>query len=199
MKARAGSPDYGLAIIFEVLCAGRIEFATRDPAGGTQQVPVLCTDEDDMPLPPSDYVIGISRVYAYPDRINTNPVIEAATFEQRRHPRAGHHGRELHDGEAERLQGEQDRPPRLRRELGAQPFGGGARRRAARADLGGLVLGRGHDVRDSRLLFDTRDGRVGDTEVKYHAPKDVTDGTIWGVVHDNRGGATWLVIPLHVR
>lgn len=81
IKERQGSDPYGLAIVFNVLCAGRIEFVPRDPEGGPQQVPVVCSDENGMKLPPSDYVIGISRVYSFAERINTNPVLEKVTLE----------------------------------------------------------------------------------------------------------------------
>ena len=52
---------------------------------------------------------------------------------------------------------------------------------------------------EARLLFDTREGRVTDNENIFRATKDVADGTLWAVVHDNRGGATWIIVPLHVR
>ena len=52
---------------------------------------------------------------------------------------------------------------------------------------------------DSRLLFDTRAGRVSDPAVTFRSPKDPIDGTLWAVVHDNRGGAAWIVLPLHIR
>jgi hypothetical protein len=52
---------------------------------------------------------------------------------------------------------------------------------------------------DARLLFDTRQGRVSESENKYRAPQDPVDGTLWAVVHDNRGGVAWTVIPIHVR
>ena len=142
IKQRPGSPPYGLAIIFNVSVRRPLEFAPRDPNGGAQQVPVLCTDENGVKLPPSDYVIGISRVYSYPDRTNTNPVIQAHDARGPGRPRsAGRDADEVHRRPREGLQGEQARDPRVGLELGAQPLRRDAHRRAARADLGRLVLG----------------------------------------------------------
>ena len=58
---------------------------------------------------------------------------------------------------------------------------------------------RGDLADDARLLFDSRKGRVSESAVVYRAPYDPTSGTLWAVVHDNRGGAAWAVIPVRVR
>ena len=57
----------------------------------------------------------------------------------------------------------------------------------------------------SRLLYATSpvgtNGSVGDTNAtdnKFSPPSDPGDGTIWIVVHDNRGGATWVTVPVKV-
>jgi hypothetical protein len=200
VKEREGSEPYGLAIIFNILCAGRVEFAQRDPSGGVQQVPVLCTDENGVKLSPADYVIGISRVYSYPTRINTNPVIEALTFEgkdvlpaqgitlercteeKQRDCKEHKLGIRVSDSSWETNPSEVTRDGELHEQIWVDWY----------SDIGKLDS-------ESRLLFDTREGRVSDSDVKYFAPKDPTDGTLWGVVHDNRGGASWIYVPLHVR
>lgn len=200
VKERPGSSPYGLAVVFNILCAGRVEFATRDPSGGIQQVPVLCTDENGVKLPPSDYVIGISRVYSYVDRINTNPVIEAITFE----------GKDVVPAQgltvAVCTEAKQSDCPENKIDL---------RLAASSWELNPSEVTRDGELHeqiwvdwysdigkldsDSRLLFDTREGRVPESEVKYRAPKEPANGTLWGVVHDNRGGAAWIVVPLRVR
>ena len=200
VKVREGIDPYGLAIVFNVLCAGRVEFAARDLSGGSQQVPVLCTDENGVKLPPSDYVIGISRVYAYADRINTNPVIEVLTLEgkdvlpaqgvtverctseREKDCKENKIGLRVSDSSWELNPSEVTREGELREQIWVDWY----------SDIGTLDS-------DSRLLFDTREGRVTDSDVTYRAPKEPTDGTLWGVVHDNRGGASWIFLPLHVR
>ena len=52
---------------------------------------------------------------------------------------------------------------------------------------------------DARLLFDTRKGRPEKTTVAFRAPPATTRGTLWGVVHDSRGGQTFLTFPVEVR
>jgi hypothetical protein len=200
LKEREGSPPYGLAIVFNILCAGRVEFATRDPAGGAQQVPVLCTDENGVQLPPSDYVIGISRVYSYADRTNTNPVIEAMTLGgvdvleaqgiSVDHCTAAHEkdcpeiklGMRVSDSSWELNPSDVTRTGVPHEQIWIDWY----------SDIGSFDD-------EARLLFDTQQGRISDSDDTYRAPKDPSDGTLWGVVHDNRGGASWIVVPLHVR
>ncbi|MDB4935695.1 MAG: hypothetical protein JWP87_2667 [Labilithrix sp.] len=200
VKPRKGSEPYGLAIVFNILCAGRVELAERDPSGGVQQVPVLCVGEDGVPLPASDYVIGISRVYAYPDRVNMNPVIEALTFEDKdvapalgitiekcltekeRDCKENKIDIRVSDASWELNPSEVTRDGEIREQIWVDWY----------SDLGKFDG-------DARLLFDARQGRISDSEVTFRAPKNPTDGTLWAVVHDNRGGAAWITVPLHVR
>jgi hypothetical protein len=200
IKERPGAPPYGLAIVFNVLCAGRVEFAQRDPNGGAQQVPVLCTDENGVKLPPSDYVIGISRVYSYADRTNTNPVIEAMTLE----------GKDVLEAQGVTLDKcTADREKDCKEnKLGVRVSDSSWELNPSDVTRTGVPheqiwvdwysdIGSFDD--EARLLFDTQQGRVSDSDDTYRAPKNVSDGTLWGVVHDNRGGAAWIVVPLHVR
>ena len=201
VQPRLGSPQpYGLGVVFNILCAGRVELATRDPNGGPQQVPVLCTDEDGKPLPPSDYVIGISRVYAWPDRNNTNPVIEVMRFE---------------DKDVDPTKGITFEKCTAAKERDCKENKIDVRVSDASWELNPAEVTRDGDLHEqiwvdyysdigtfddeARLLFDTRNGRASDSNVIFRAPKDVADGTMWAVVHDNRGGATWIVIPIHAR
>ncbi len=200
VKPREGSPPYGLALVFNVLCAGQIQFATRDPAGGAQQVPVLCTDENGVQLPPSDYVIGISRVYSYLDRTNTNPIIEAMTLE----------GKDVLPGQGvtlDRCTADREKDCKENK-LGMRVSDSSWELNPSDVTRNGVPheqiwvdwysdIGMFDD--EARLLFDTQQGRISDSDVTYRAPKDLVDGTLWGVVHDNRGGAAFLVVPLHVR
>ena len=202
VKERPGSAPYGLAIVFNILCAGRVEFAARDPSGGAQQVPVLCTDENGVKLPPSDYVIGISRVYAYADSRQHEPG-RSRRSRSRARTSCRPQGITVERCTAEKQRDckeNRDRHPRLGLELGGEPLGGHPRRRAPRAESGSTGTRTSESSTATRGSSSTRaQGRVPDSDVKYLAPKDPTDGTLWGVVHDNRGGAAWIFIPLHVR
>ncbi len=200
VQERKGIPPYGLAIVFNIACAGRVEFAARDASGGAQQVPVLCSDESGKRLPPSDYVIGIARVYAWADRVNTNPVVESltaggndvdltagitldrCTSAKESECAENKIGLRVSEASWEPNPSEVTRDGELREQIWVDYY----------ADLGTFDD-------EARLLFDTRQGRVSESDVKYRAPKDAADGTLWAVVHDNRGGAAWVSAPLHIR
>jgi hypothetical protein len=56
---------------------------------------------------------------------------------------------------------------------------------------------------DSTLLYDPMAGLIGtpsatDTEFDPPASTVGLDGFLWIVVHDNRGGAAWVTVPVHV-
>jgi hypothetical protein len=55
---------------------------------------------------------------------------------------------------------------------------------------------------EARLLYDPAGGSVGsphDTDDGFQPPSTPGEGTMWIVVHDDRGGAAWKQIPLHVK
>ena len=202
IQPRARDPEhpYGLVVVFNVLCAGRLEFVARDPEGAAQQVPIACSDDNGVRLPASDYVIGITRVYSFPDRINTNPVLEKVTFEgndvdlakgitfekctaeKEKDCKENKIDVRVSDSSWETNPSDVTRDGELREQIWVDYY----------SDIGTFDD-------EARLLFDTRVGRVSESEVKFRAPKSVADGTMWAVVHDNRGGAAWYVVPFHVR
>jgi hypothetical protein len=61
----------------------------------------------------------------------------------------------------------------------------------------------GSFTHDSTLLYDPTAGLIGppsktDTEFDPPAAPASPDGFVWIVVHDNRGGAAWVTVPVHV-
>ena len=193
--------QYGLAIVFNVACAGHLEVMETDPAAGLQQVPIGCFDDDRNRVDPSEYVIGFTRAYAYASRTNANPVVASVTFEGR--PVNLAKGIKVDrcttakrsecpevsidvsttDASWEENPGDKDPDGNIRHEqLWATYF-------ASVGELGG----------NARLLYDPVRGKIDRLEIKYQAPNEAGDGTLWIVVHDNRGGTTWVLVPLHVR
>jgi hypothetical protein len=198
IQPRQGSAPYGLAIVFNIACAGQVRIVERT-GNNPQQVPIECTDEIGNPLPPSDYVIGINRVYSYDDRTNTNPVVEGVTLDDA--------GVDLEKGftvdhcvaekRADCKAVKMDvRVSRASQETSpGGPFGPPANEQiwvTYYSDLGDLAD-------EARLLYDTKAGQVTETAVEYRPPYQAGEGTVWAVVHDNRAGAAFLVIPLHVK
>jgi hypothetical protein len=52
---------------------------------------------------------------------------------------------------------------------------------------------------DGRVLYDPTRGKIADTATTYQSPQQAMTGTLWVVVHDNRGGASWRTFPLSVE
>lgn len=200
IQPRVAAEPYGLAYVFNILCAGKVILAERDPSGGPQQVPLQCVDENDEKLPPSDYVIGIQRVYAYDTKTNTNPVIEKVTLD----------GKDVDPAVGlviDRCTGVSKRSDCPEKKIDVRvsdtswednptPFDAEQVKEQVWVTY---YSDQGDFDNEARLLFDTRRGRVSESDVIYRAPYDAVDGTVWAVVHDNRGGAAWVVLPLHVK
>ncbi|MBX3190305.1 MAG: hypothetical protein KF819_25120 [Labilithrix sp.] len=195
------SAPYGLVIVFNVLCAGQVRFVARDLEGGAQQVPVACTDDEGNKLPPSEYVVGISRVYSYAERLNANPVIEKVLLEQQEiDPAVGVVVERCTDGTRERECKENKIDLRMAESSWEENPGDVTREGPLREQIWVTYYSDiGTFAQDARLLFDTRKGRVADSDVSFRAPRAPASGTLWAVVHDNRGGAAWVVVPIHVR
>ena len=197
VQPRDGIDPYGLAVLFNVACPGRLEFVSTTAGGSPQQVPLKCSDANGNALLPKDYVIGISRVYAYDTRTNANPIIEQTlkddvavdlaagiTVEPCREAKRAdckdiHLDLRVPDESWEANPAE---TTSVREQIWVDWY----------SDIGDFSD-------DARLLFDTKQGRTSESFNKFHAPADPQDGTIWAVVHDNRGGANWVVFPVHVR
>ncbi|NOU32914.1 MAG: hypothetical protein HOO96_33835 [Polyangiaceae bacterium] len=200
---KSGEP-YGLAILFNIVCAGRILIDEVDPSKGVQQVPISCVDEYGEKLPPTQYVIGLTRVYAYANRVNNNPVIEGLTFQGAPiDPKVGITVDRCTAKDVDKLQ---DCPelkvdvqvPATSNELneGEKDVDGTPLRELVWASF---FASTGTFDGDARLLYDTRTGKVGDTVIRYLPPAIPGDGTLWTVVKDNRGGAVWTDFPVHVK
>ncbi len=192
---------YGVAILFNVACAGHLEIVASDPSTGPQQVPLACFDENENKLDPSQYVIGFTRVYAYDTRANANPVIDHVSFEG--NPVDLTHGIDMdHCATPKRRD-----CPELKLDVTVTPDSwevnpsdkdpnGNVRHEQIWAAYFSSI---GQLASDARLLYDPAQGLVSGSEVKYQAPNEVGDGTLWIAVHDNRGGASWVSVPIHVH
>jgi hypothetical protein len=191
---RLGSEPYGLAIIFNIACAGQVRLGQRT-TDNPQQVPIHCTDEQGNLLGPNDYVIGINRVYAYANQTNTNPTIDRVTVD----------GADLDLARgivvARCTEPKKEDCPSIKIDVKVpsaswEPNPSSGQREqiwvAYYTDIGELE-------NDARLLYDTRSGRVTESDVEYRAAQKLGDGTLWAVVHDNRAGAAFVTVPIHVQ
>ena len=214
IAAHASDPappvPYGMAILFNIACAGHLELVPRDP-NNIQSPPIGCFDAQHNRLGPNDYVLGFTRAFAYDSLENKNPEVDGievdvegqlsmnldldggteAGFDVDHCP-AGSKCKTVHIGPLVPASSQEANPlvhdlhgKELKEQIWAEFF----------STLGSFGS-------DARLLYDPATGSVGssaDTNNEFNPPDHPDDGTIWIVVHDNRGGATWVTVPVRVH
>jgi hypothetical protein len=195
-------PQYGIAIAFNIACAGHVEIVPLDPTNvNPQQVPVGCFDAQHNRLGPDSYVIGFTRVYAFASLTNANPVIDQVLFQGNPVDLGAGitmtHCTTPSRSDCPDLTIDVDVPPSSQ-EVDTADIGPDGKPRGEQiwvdyfATIGDLE-------NDARLLYDPTAGRITPSGDNYQAPSTAGEGTMWAVVHDNRGGAAWATIALHVK
>jgi hypothetical protein len=203
------SVPYGLVIVFNVACAGHLELIPLDPNNiNPQQIPIGCFDSSHNQLGPDDWVFGFTRVFAYDSVTNRNPKI--AMMDIPEHPvywsafssgvayttttlTVPHCSGDCKDFAI----GPVVRPSS--QEVQTQLGSGDQPKEVIWAEFYS-TLGSFKD--NARLLYDSMQGSRGDASVtdnRFTPPSDPGTGTIWIVVHDNRGGVAWVTIPVDVK
>ncbi len=202
-KSQPGqSTPYGIAIAFNIACAGHVEIVARDPNNVSPlQVPVGCFDKDHNALGADAWVLGFTRVYAYTNRTNTNPVISQVTYDGM--PVDTTVGIQVDHCTASK---DQDCPtkgldvmvPPSSQEPNPDDVNpdGTARKEQIWVDY---YATSGELADDARLLYDPAQGQITDTATKYAASQRAGDGVLWAVVHDNRGGTSWAQWTVHAK
>jgi len=197
---------YGLAILFNVACAGHIEIVPLDPANANpQQVPIACFDANHNQVGPDDWVFGFTRVYAYADVTNANPAVSSIDIQGQPFAITGASpAYATQTFNTPRCAGSCPKVaigpvvPAASQEVQSQLGPGDQPKEEIWADFF-ATFGKFDD--DARLLYDSTRGSLGGpsvTDNKFTAPTTPGDGAIWIVVHDNRGGASWVTVPVHV-
>jgi hypothetical protein len=201
-----GQTPYGLAIVFNIACAGHIEILTPDPTNpNPAQVPIGCFNTQHQQLTANDYVLGYTEVFAYDKLTNANPTIQSFTFRDASVPleAAAETGVTFPVCEA----GAKTCPdntailnvPDASWQRDPQNLGGpdgGPLGEQIWVDYYSTI----GTVDDAILVFDPSAGRVKPPHQEQL--QDITKkqhGTLWAVVHDNRGGASWLTLALHAN
>jgi hypothetical protein len=207
-----GTIPYGLAILFNIACAGHLELLPIDPNNiNPQALPIGCFDSQHNQLGPDDYVFGYTRVYAYDTLTNANPVIDHVDVNN--NPNQPLAVIPASDGQLTTLS--PAIPPCSGNcqqvEIGPVVPASSQEADPQQKDVNGnptkevlwvdyfTTIG---SVDDARLVYDSTSGLVGDpsvTDGKFTPPNAAAMGTFWAVVHDNRGGSSWVTIPLNVQ
>ena len=199
-----GATQYGLAIIFNIACAGHVELIPLDPTNpNPEQIPFGCFNSQHQQLTASDYVIGYTEVFAYASLTNKNPVISSFSYRGQAlgidggvtaplsvQPCASN-GKNCPDGSTTIVG-----VPDASWELDPQDPGpdGGSLGEQVWVDYYSSI---GTLTEDAILIFDPVEGRVVPHSQESFQTSGSGSGTMWAVVHDNRGGASWISVPVH--
>ena len=200
--AGQGTDEYGLAIAFNIACAGHVELLPADASNRSiEQVPIGCFDAQHNQLGPDQFVVGFTRVYAYKTRTNANPVLSGVSFNG--HP-------------ADLVQGETVAPCTAAKSADCTKFAldvtvDPSSQEIDPGDLDSSGQPRREQIwvdyfetdgdldDDARLLYDPVQGKITGTATNYRAPSNTGEALIFSVVHDNRGGTAWDALHVHVH
>jgi len=197
-----GGDPFGIVYAFAIACAGHVEYVPVDPATQSPASnPFGCFDDARNALGADDFVFAFTRVYAFADRRNANPVIDHLTFGGTPvDPAAG-----ITVPHCTASQ-QSDCPTT---DLDTVVPDSSQEPNPADVDAAGHVAGEviwvdyyataGRVKTDAPLLFDAHTGRVSGSGDPFEAPLAAGDQTLWAVVHDDRGGASWVTVPMHVQ
>lgn len=217
-----GTPvPYGLAIIFNVACAGHLQLVPIDPSNqNPQTVPIGCFDSNGNQLGPDDWVFGFTRIYSYDKIKNANPVISYVDVGGKHLPVTPQPGApQVYTAPAcNSGTGCLSMPvctsggSNCHVQMGPVVPESSWEVNPELNDMNGKPLHEqlwvdfysslGSVQDEARLLYDPVTGSVGDpshTDTTFEGPSTAGTGNVWMIVHDSRGGAAWVTIPLLVH
>lgn len=190
------------AYAFVIACGGHPERIQRTTALAENSLPVGCFSKDGQRLDAVSSVFGFTRITISTTRRNTHPNLENMTF---------------HDGVVDRERGvmmSRCELGFLERECDNDIFNIAFSDDAAEIDPDNVgpngEPGRetlfvdwyttyGKFTSDRVIVYDPYEGRPPTTKVEFVPPKSAGRGVLWAVLHDNRGGVSWVRVPLTVE
>jgi hypothetical protein len=214
-----GTEPYGIAIVFNMACAGHPELLPPNSSNlSFNQLPVGCFDKNENPVDSDSYVVGYATIYAYEKLTNQNPVISQMVYQGK-----DMDGGFVGDSSVADVGSFGDAGivvPTCTATKGCPTYSFDLVVPPSSSEVDPQDLSStgkslheqiwvdyywtaGSFSDDSRLVYDpTLDptlGPVGGTAVSLTAPATPTAATFWAVVHDNRGGVAWDIVPFTVR
>jgi hypothetical protein len=203
-----GAFQYGLAVVFNIACAGHVEVVPPDPNNpNPEQIPFGCFNAQHQAVSANDYVIGYSEVFAYTSLTNHNPVISSFTFRDAGLPLEGGVAAAAvfpHCTESNTSKCPDNYAitgvPDASWEPDPQNPGpdGGPQHEELWVDYYATMGSLGDEA---ILLFDPVLGRITkppeQEDLQKVTKKQV--GTLWAVAHDNRNGVSWITVPLRAQ
>jgi hypothetical protein len=200
-RGARGDLPYGVAIVFVMACAGHVETVELPAGAGPEAMPFGCFDVDHQPLGPDQFSFAYATVFAFADRTNANPIIDHLIFQGAPVDPAA--GISLAHCTSATLDSCPTTPldlavPDASQELdpGNVDPSGQILREQIWVDY--LVSG-GKLDNDVAILRDPRTGAIANTADALFPPLAAGDYRLWAVVRDNRGGTSWLDVPLHAN
>jgi len=200
-SGQRGNLPYGMVLVFLMACAGHVE-AVPPPSGvGPEAVPFGCFDDQHHPLGPDDWVFSYATVFSFANQKSANPIIDHLSFGGV--PVDATAGITVDHCTQANIDDCPTTPldtfvPDASQELnpGNLDVDGNVLREQIWVDY---FVTRGKVKNDTVILFDSRNGRVGNIADDFYAPQTAGEFLLWAVVRDDRGGASWLMVPLHAR
>jgi hypothetical protein len=208
---------YGIAIVFNMACAGHPQLLPPNSSNlSFNQLPVGCFDKNGNMLDADSYVVAYATIYAYDNLTNANPVISDMVYQGKDMDGGFVGDSSVEDvgsfGDADIVvptctnTNTKDCPtysfniavPSSSWEVDPQDLGSNGQPLHEQIWVD-YYWTAGTFSDDSRLVYDPTVGYVGNTAVSMTAPSSPTPATFWAVVHDNRGGVAWDVVPFTVR
>src|SRR5579883_435061 len=193
---------YGVAFAFVMACAGHVQYSAVDTSSSSPlTTPFGCFDEANRALGPDQFVFAFARVYAFASLRNANPDLDHLTFA----------GAPVAPGGSVSVDhcpaADESHCPKIDVDVvvpdtsweldpGSLAPAGLPAREAIWVDY---YASGGRFDEDSAVLFDATSGRVSSTADGYAAPLSARPGMLWAVVHDTRGGASWISVPVLVK
>lgn len=190
------------AYAFVAACAGHLERVARRSGLGQNALPVGCFDAAGRQLGAEDFVFGFTRIFVFDERRNAPPVLDGLVHEGKPiDPAVGiETGICVKDEQDECKTTKLDvRFPDSNAEIDPDNFDteGNVGRETIYVDWFTSI---GEFESDRKIVYDGKLGRPPKgTEIEFSPPALPGKGTVWAVLHDNRGGTNWIEFPLVIR
>jgi hypothetical protein len=211
--------QYGEMIVFQMACAGHVQYLGAAAGPEPDAVPFGCFDETGKRLGTDDFVFSFASVFVFESLTNQNPTIDGLTFDSAPvDASAGITAPHCTVKDAKRCpttavdavvpESSQEVDPIATLAAAATATGTTGTGTGSGTGTASVVKERvwvdyyvtqGIVRGGARQIYDPTDGKVTNTAAAFVAPQAAGEGVLFAVVRDNRGGVGWLQVPLHVQ
>lgn len=203
-----GNYTFGEVFAFFIACTGKVLYTPPSASGPPDANPLECVDaRTGAPVPADDYVFGYAEVFSFaPVDVggvatpitNTNPVITGLTLDGTPvDPDAGIVMPVCNSGSCTSETLDTVVPPSSQ-EVNQDTI-------AANGNVGkeqiwvDYYLTVGSIANATIVLYDPFSGAERNTGTALTGPSSATEGSLWAVVRDDRGGVSWVSVPVVAR